>query len=126
MREMRRHAQRVRWELDDRLIGEPAPATALVVYRIVQEALGNVRKHAGASNVRLRVASSEGGVDVRIGTMGADRHLQPHMNLVTSGWSAWARVPRCQEAGSESAAFPGTGRSSSSGSRFRAWVSSRP
>ena len=39
----------VRWELEDRLIDEPAPAAALVVYRIVQEALGNVRKHAGAS-----------------------------------------------------------------------------
>ena len=42
----------VRWELEDRLIDEPAPAAALVVYRIVQEALGNVRKHAGASSVR--------------------------------------------------------------------------
>ncbi len=42
----------VRWELDDRVMDEPAPAAALVVYRIVQEALGNVEKHAGAANVR--------------------------------------------------------------------------
>ncbi|MFI5286954.1 MAG: GAF domain-containing protein [Candidatus Dormibacteria bacterium] len=80
----------VRWELDDRLIEEPAPAAALVVYRIVQEALGNVRKHAGASNVRLRVASSEGGVDVRIeddgrGSSPATSHEPGHLGVVGMG-----------------------------------------
>lgn len=80
----------VRWELDDRLIEEPAPATALVVYRIAQEALGNVRKHAGASNVRLRVASSEGGVDVRIeddgrGSSPATPHEPGHLGVVGMG-----------------------------------------
>ena len=80
----------VRWELDDRLIEEPASATALVVYRIVQEALGNVRKHAGASNVRLRVASGEGGVDVRIeddgcGSSPATQHEPGHLGVVGMG-----------------------------------------
>jgi len=80
----------VRWELEDRLIDEPAPAAALVVYRIVQEALGNVRKHAGASNVRLRVASGEGGVDVRIeddgcGSSRATQHEPGHLGVVGMG-----------------------------------------
>jgi signal transduction histidine kinase len=80
----------VRWELEDRLIDEPAPPAALVVYRIVQEALGNVRKHAGASNVRLRVASGEGGVDVRIeddgcGWSPATRHEPGHLGVVGMG-----------------------------------------
>ena len=80
----------VRWELEDRLIDEPAPAAALVVYRIVQEALGNVRQHAGASNVRLRVASGDGGVDVRIeddgcGSSRATQHEPGHIGVVGMG-----------------------------------------
>src|SRR5580704_5790023 len=80
----------VRWEFDDRLIEEPAPATALVVYRIVQEALGNVRKHAGASSVRLLVASGEGGVDVRIeddgcGSSPATQYAPGHLGVVGMG-----------------------------------------
>jgi len=80
----------VRWELEDRLIDEPAPAAALVVYRIVQEALGNVRKHAGASNVRLRMAPGEGGVDVRIeddgcGASPATQHEPGHLGVVGMG-----------------------------------------
>jgi signal transduction histidine kinase len=80
----------VRWELDDRLMEEPAPATALVVYRIVQEALGNVRKHAEASNVRLLVASGEGGVDVRIeddgcGSSPATPRAPGHLGVVGMG-----------------------------------------
>jgi len=80
----------VRWELDDRLIEEPVPAAALVVYRIVQEALGNVRKHAGASNVRLRMAPGEGGVDVRIeddgcGSSPATQHEPGHLGVVGMG-----------------------------------------
>ena len=85
----------VRWALEDRLMGEPAPATALVVYRIVQEALGNVRKHAGASNVQLLVASGEGGVDVRIeddgcGSSPANRHAPGHLGVL--GMSARAEM----------------------------------
>jgi signal transduction histidine kinase len=80
----------VRWELEDRLIDEPAPAAALVVYRIVQEALGNVRQHARASNVRLRVASGKGGVDVRIeddgcGSSRATQHEPGHLGVVGMG-----------------------------------------
>ena len=49
----------VRWELDDRLIEEPAPAAALVVYRIVQEALHNCEQHAGARQVEVAVRQEQ-------------------------------------------------------------------
>ncbi len=80
----------VRWELDNRLIEEPAPAAALVVYRIVQEALGNVRKHAGASSVRLRMAPGKGGVDVLIeddgcGSAPATHNERGHLGVVGMG-----------------------------------------
>jgi signal transduction histidine kinase len=41
-----------------------APETESTVYRVVQEALTNVAKHAGASNVRVEVARSNGTVAV--------------------------------------------------------------
>ena len=44
-------------EIVDRLTGEPAPEVRIVLYRIVQEAVVNVRRHAGASHVRVSVES---------------------------------------------------------------------
>jgi signal transduction histidine kinase len=41
-----------------------APETESTVYRVVQEALTNVAKHAGASNVHVEVARSNGTVEV--------------------------------------------------------------
>ncbi|WP_291427007.1 sensor histidine kinase, partial [Deinococcus sp.] len=42
------------------------PATELTVFRLVQEALNNVDKHAGAHTAAIRVAFSESGVQVAI------------------------------------------------------------
>jgi signal transduction histidine kinase len=41
-----------------------APETESTVYRVVQEALTNVAKHAGASNVHVEVARANGTVEV--------------------------------------------------------------
>ncbi|MFG2001816.1 sensor histidine kinase [Spirillospora sp. NPDC048911] len=40
--------------------GEPAPEVGIVVHRIVQEALTNVIKHAGASAVEIRLVRADG------------------------------------------------------------------
>ncbi|MBE1593779.1 PAS domain S-box protein [Nonomuraea angiospora] len=56
----------VAYELVNRLDGEPPAETAITVFRICQEALTNVRKHAGAVAVAVELASLDGGVHVRV------------------------------------------------------------
>jgi len=76
------------YELDERLTQEPSPEIRAVVYRIVQEALTNTRKHARARRVDLLVESTDGGVRVRIADDGvglpegqSDRSAPGHMGL---------------------------------------------
>jgi signal transduction histidine kinase len=76
------------YDLDDRLVVEPSPEIRAVVYRIVQEALTNIRKHARARRVEILVESSEGGVRVRIRDDGvglppgqSDQSAPGHMGL---------------------------------------------
>jgi PAS domain S-box-containing protein len=45
---------------------EPPPETAITVFRIVQEALTNVRRHANADSVELSISSVPGGLQVRV------------------------------------------------------------
>jgi signal transduction histidine kinase len=52
--------------LQGELVYEPAHDRAVLVYRIVQEALVNVRKHASARHVRLDIRTERGGVMVGV------------------------------------------------------------
>lgn len=56
----------IRWELHDAMTHEPSPETRVVVFRIAQEALVNVRKHSQASRVEVFLGSREEGVIVRV------------------------------------------------------------
>ena len=60
-----------------------APEVEVVLYRVVQEALTNVAKHAGAAQARVRVASDERAVVLAIEDdgRGAADDAQPQM-----GW----------------------------------------
>jgi len=53
-------------EVRDTLIVEPDPDMQALLYRIAQEALVNVRKHAEASRVEIDVASAADGLVVRV------------------------------------------------------------
>jgi signal transduction histidine kinase len=55
-----------RYTLENKLVAEPATEARVIVYRIAQEALVNVRKHARASNVDVLLDEREGGVFVTI------------------------------------------------------------
>ena len=69
IREYVRHtSQETGWtySIEDELLEEPPPDLRASLYRIAQEAVTNVRKHAAASHVAVLVASTDGGVEVAI------------------------------------------------------------
>jgi PAS domain S-box-containing protein len=55
-----------RYKLEDRLSGQPPEEIRLILYRIAQEALANVRKHADARTATVTLAARAGGYFVRI------------------------------------------------------------
>jgi PAS domain S-box-containing protein len=57
------------YEFEDNLKGEPPSDLRLVLYRICQESLTNILKHARASRVDMRLVEEEGGIR---GTIGDD------------------------------------------------------
>jgi signal transduction histidine kinase len=71
-----------RWVVHDDLVEQPSPQTRLILYRIAQEALTNVRKHASAEHVRVRISDSEGGVALEIVDDGVG--FQPHQGVVAA------------------------------------------
>ncbi len=54
------------YSLCDELETEPLPETRTIAYRIIQEAISNIRKHAGASTVEVTLANRDGGIDVKV------------------------------------------------------------
>jgi signal transduction histidine kinase len=57
--------------LETRLHSEPALETRVLLYRLAQEALMNVRKHSGAGRVEVRVEERGEGVALRVRDDGA-------------------------------------------------------
>jgi PAS domain S-box-containing protein len=54
------------FELEDRLTSEPPESVRVILYRIAQEVLTNVRKHSAASRVKVRISDRDRGYEVRI------------------------------------------------------------
>jgi PAS domain S-box-containing protein len=54
------------WDVIDELDHEPAREARVAFYRIAQEAVANVRKHANATHVVVRLSSVDGGLLLRI------------------------------------------------------------
>jgi len=100
-----RTAETTGWEVsvEDRLDAEPDADVRALIYRIVQEAIANARKHAGAAHLRVDLATAADGVMVRVHDDGAgfvpERATpQPgHLGLLTMVERAelgggWARI----------------------------------
>jgi len=61
----------VRWKFHAELDEEPAPQGRILLFRIFQEALINVRKHARATSVTVSLKTVDGGVMMRLSDDGA-------------------------------------------------------
>jgi signal transduction histidine kinase len=59
-------AEALRWKLDSRLQVEPPDEVKVILFRIAQEALSNIRKHANASEVTISLDEQDGGVLLRV------------------------------------------------------------
>ena len=90
------------WEVINELDEEPVGDARVSFYRIAQEAVSNVRKHANAAHVDVRLTSTDGGLLLRISDDGdgfdPSGKLQPgHLGLATVTERAdlaggWCRV----------------------------------
>ncbi len=99
------------YEIIDELSDEPPPVLRVSLYRIVQEAVANARKHAGASRVSVRVATAGDGVTVIVTDDGSGfdtGRVEPpepgHLGLATMIERAelvggWCRLSSSAEAG---------------------------
>lgn len=80
----------VAFELESSLAGEPSSEIRTFLYRIAQEALSNVRKHAQARHVGVQLKDSDGGLLVQIRDDGVgfspgdvEAPLPGHLGLVS-------------------------------------------
>lgn len=80
------------WEFEvlDELVGEPGPDLRAVLFRLAQEAITNVRKHADARSVKVTTASTSGGISISVCDDGrgfdpglSDRPEPGHLGLST-------------------------------------------
>jgi signal transduction histidine kinase len=61
-----RDRARIQTEVRTKLAGRPSPEVETVLYRVVQEALQNVAKHANASKVSVQVVQRNGSVELAV------------------------------------------------------------
>jgi PAS domain S-box-containing protein len=95
-------------QVTDESVGELPDELRVVAYRIIQEALANVRAHARASRVAVRLEEVEGGVLARVSDDGigflpglVERRPAGHLGLISmreqaamaGGWSRIASAP---------------------------------
>jgi PAS domain S-box-containing protein len=75
------------YQLDDRLPHNPPEVTRVILYRVAQEVLQNIRRHAAATHVAVTLETREGGYYMRIrddgiGFLPARASLKPgHLGL---------------------------------------------
>jgi signal transduction histidine kinase len=86
--------------LESTLTVEPPLETAMIAYRIAQEALVNARKHAQATQLTVRIDGNEEGVTVSVADDGRGFTMMPeqlgHLGLVSMRERAEMAAGWCQ------------------------------
>jgi PAS domain S-box-containing protein len=78
------------YALDDRLKSQPSEANRVVLYRIAQEVLTNVRKHAVAPNASVTLKSRDGGTSISIRDDGVG--FEPDLDSIRPGHLGLAAI----------------------------------
>ena len=91
------------FRVDSRLRREPSDETRVTLYRIAQEALINVRKHAKATSIEVRLEERDGGFLVRVQDNGVGfsasemlRSTDGHLGLTSMRERAEMAGGRCE------------------------------
>jgi signal transduction histidine kinase len=63
-------ANELSYDLTNEMLDEPPPESRVILYRIAQEAIGNVRKHAKTDHVSIALGQRRGGFFVRVSDHG--------------------------------------------------------
>jgi signal transduction histidine kinase len=63
-------ANELSYDLTNEMLDEPPPESRVILYRIAQEAIGNVRKHARTDHVSIALGQRRGGFFVRVSDHG--------------------------------------------------------
>lgn len=101
-------------------ISEPAPHHALTLYRVAQEALRNVRKHADATQAWLRITQNGAGTTLEISDNG--NGFIPDAGVASDGLGLISMRERLRLAGGELSVSSAPGH----GTVVRAWVPTPP
>ncbi len=76
--EQMRQDMGTQFALESEVTGPPSPETSAIAYRIAQEALANIRKHASAQHVTVGLRGDEHALVVRIADDGRGFQVRPH------------------------------------------------
>lgn len=109
-------------ELEAEVETEPEPAVRVLIYRITQEALANVRKHARAKKVTVSMREDDAGILVKIGDDGVGFSVPVATDINVGHLGFRTMRDRAEEAGGwfKAASMPGKG------STISFWLPNRP
>jgi signal transduction histidine kinase len=109
-------------ELDAEVETEPEPAVRVLIYRITQEALANVRKHARANKVIVSMREDDAGILVKIRDDGVGFSVPAATDINVGHLGFRTMRDRAGEAGGwfKAASTPGAG------STISFWLPNRP